>query len=101
MIRSLVFFAALVADSAAIAQTPASSEDPLKEICTGFLAQSGVGVSGDQNKLCACLVAETQKRLTRREMEIYEKAVDSGTQPPPAVTEKVLGIATACLTQAR
>ncbi|MGE4062568.1 MAG: hypothetical protein AB7E79_04290 [Rhodospirillaceae bacterium] len=101
MFKSFLIGAALTVSSACLAQTPPASGDPLKEICTGFLAQSGAGISGDQYKLCACLVAETQKRLTRQEMEIYDKAVSSATQPPPAIMEKVMGIATTCLTQAR
>lgn len=99
MTNRIVLMAALLAGGGAFAQT-SPPRDPLLEICTGFLAQSGAGVSGDQAKLCTCLVSETQKRLTRQEMEIYNKATTSGAQPPPAVMEKVLGIATTCLTQA-
>ncbi|MGE3474285.1 MAG: hypothetical protein AB7H70_00615 [Rhodospirillaceae bacterium] len=97
MSKTLLFLALLVGGGAA-AQV---AKDPLQEICTGFLAQSGAGVSGDQQKLCSCLVAETQKQLTRQEMEIYHQAMTSGGQPPPAVMEKVVGVATVCLTQAR
>ncbi len=75
--------------------------DPLKEICTNFLAQGGGGVSGDANRLCTCLVKETQARLTRREMELYNDAALKGQAPPDAVMEKVMGIATTCLTAAR
>lgn len=82
-----------------LAQTlPKSSGNPPQEICTGFLAEVGQGVSGDRNKLCTCLVRETQSRLTALEMEAYSKAAENGQQPPPAVMEKVIGIATACLT---
>ncbi|MBY0510129.1 MAG: hypothetical protein K2P94_08230, partial [Rhodospirillaceae bacterium] len=63
---------------------PKSSGDPLKEICTGFLEQGGAGVSGDRNKLCTCLVRETQGQLTRQEMEVYSKAAETGQPPPPA-----------------
>ncbi|MCC6912975.1 MAG: hypothetical protein IT566_04680 [Rhodospirillaceae bacterium] len=97
MSKTLVFLALLVGGGAA-AQV---AKDPLQEICTGFLAQSGAGVSGDRQKLCSCLVAETQKRLTRKEMEIYHQAMASGGEPPPAIMEKVVGVATVCLTQAR
>lgn len=102
MIKAMVFLAAVLACGIAVAQAPpATSADPLKEICTGFLAQGGVGISGDHARLCTCLVGETQKRLTRQEMEIYNKATSSGGQPPPAIMDKVVGIATMCLTQAR
>jgi hypothetical protein len=97
MTKTLMFLT-LLASGSAFAQ---AAKDPLQEICTGFLAQSGAGVSGDQQKLCSCLVAETQKQLTRQEMEIYHKAMTSGGQPPPAIMEKVVGVATVCLTQAR
>ena len=86
----------------AAAQTlPRGSGDPLKDICTSFMDQSGQGVSGDRNKLCTCLVSETQGRLTRQEMEIYAKAGETGQQPPPAIMENVIAIATQCLTTAR
>jgi len=97
MTKTLVFLA-LFASGSAFAQV---AKDPLQEICTGFLAQSGAGVAGDQQKLCSCLVTETQKQLTRQEMEIYHQAMTSGGQPPPAIMEKVVGVATVCLTQAR
>ena len=97
----IVFVALLVAVAAtpAIArQSLGGSGDPLQEICTGFMEQSRQGVSGDRNKLCACLVRETKARLTVREMEIYSKAGETGQSPPPAIMEKVLGVATTCLT---
>ncbi len=77
---------------------PRGSGDPLQDICTGFMEQSGQGVSGDRNKLCSCLVRETKARLTAREMEIYQKAGETGQAPPPAVMDKVVAIATTCLT---
>jgi hypothetical protein len=80
---------------------PRTSGDPLKEICTSFLEQSGQGVSGDRNSLCTCLVRETQARLTRDEMKIYNEAGQTGRQVPDAIMQKVLGIATNCLTGAR
>ncbi len=99
MIRSLVFLSVLLFCGAAFAQ--AVPNDPLKEICTNFLAQGAGSVGGDPQRLCTCLVSETQKRLTRQEMEIYNKAATSGQQPPPAIMDKVVGIATTCLTQSR
>ncbi len=74
--------------------------DPLGEICTSFLDQSGAGVSGDRNRLCTCLVRETKSRLSRPEMDAYNRATQTGQPPPPAVMEKVMGIATTCLTEA-
>ena len=74
---------------------------PLQAICTGFLAQSGVSIAGDQNKLCACLVDEAQKQLTREDMEAFSQAMSGGQQPPPEVLQKTMNVATVCLTQAR
>lgn len=93
-------FAIAVALPASAQSVPQGSGDPLKDICSGFLGQSGQGISGDQDKLCSCLVRETQSRLTKPEMEAYARAGQTGQQPPPAVMEKVIGIATACLTEA-
>lgn len=75
--------------------------DPLLDICSNFLAQSGQGVSGDSNRLCQCLTRETQRRLTRREMELYSQATSQGQAPPEVVMQKVVGIATRCLAEAR
>jgi len=100
MTKIILLAAAILMSDAARAQSlPNNSNDPLMEICTGFLAQSGGGIAGDQAKLCSCLVGETQRQLTRQEMEIYQKATSSGAQPPPAIMQKVIGIATLCLTQ--
>jgi hypothetical protein len=99
MIKNFGVLAALLLSGNAFAQ--ATPSDPLKDICTNFLAQGAGSVGGDPQRLCTCLVSETQKRLTRQEMEIYNKAATSGQQPPPAIMEKVVGIATVCLTQAR
>lgn len=79
---------------------PKAGSDPLMEICSGFL-QQGQSVSGDQAKLCTCLVRETKGRLTEAEMKAYNQATTTGQQPPPAVMQKVIGIATACLTEAQ
>ncbi len=87
----------LIALPASAQNLPSGSGDPLQDICTGFLDQGGAGVSGDRNKLCTCLVRETKARLTPQEMLIYSKAAESGQPPPPAVMDKVIGIATACL----
>jgi len=99
MIKSILLLPSLVFCGAVYAQTVPN--DPLKEICTNFLAQGAGTVGGDHQRLCTCLVSETQRRLTRQEMEIYNKAATSGQQPPAAIMEKVVGIATACLTQSR
>lgn len=79
---------------------PKTSGDPLSEICTGFLQQSGQGVSGDRNRLCTCLVRETKTRLSAAEMKAYAQASETGQPPPDAVMQKVVAIATACLTEA-
>ncbi len=62
------------------------------------MEQSGQSVAGDRNKLCGCLVQETQSRLTKEEMQTYARAAETGQAPPPAVMEKIMGIATTCLT---
>jgi hypothetical protein len=77
---------------------PGGSGNPLQNICTSFMEQSGQGVSGDRNKLCTCLVQQTQSRLSKEEMQIYARAAEAGQAPPPAVMEKIVGIATTCLT---
>jgi hypothetical protein len=95
-----VFFAAvfMLAAASSMAQTlPKTSGDPLKDICTSFLEQGGQAVSGNRDNLCTCLVRETQSRLTPQEMEIYHKAGTTGQAPPPEIMNKVLGIATHCL----
>ena len=76
---------------------PQGSSDPMQSLCSGFLEQSGQGVSGDHNKLCACLVRETKARLTPQEMQAYNKASETGQTPPPAVMDKVIAVATTCL----
>ncbi len=77
------------------------STDPLMDICTGFLAQSGQGVSGDAGRLCTCLTRETQVRLSRPEMEAYAQATSDGQAPPERVMQKVMGIAAQCLAEAK
>ncbi len=101
--KKMLLLAMVLAAMPAAAQQalPKSSGDPLKEICTGFLEQGGAGVSGDRNKLCTCLVRETQGRLTQQEMVLYGKAAETGQPPPPAIMNKVVEIATMCLTAAR
>ena len=80
-------------------QTPKPANDPLMEICSSFLEQSGQGISGDRNNLCTCLVRETQARLTRQEMQVYNDAGRTGKQVPDAIMQKIVGIATLCLQQ--
>jgi hypothetical protein len=101
MVRGIFFAAVLFAAVPAPAQqsVPKTSGDPLQDICTGFMEQSGQGVSGDRNKLCTCLVRETKSRLTPQEMKAYSEAGQAGRAPPDAIMQKVMGIATACLTE--
>jgi hypothetical protein len=92
------FIASLILTASASAQQlPKTSGDPLQDICTGFMEQSGQAVSGDRNKLCSCLVRETKARLTPKEMEAYNKASETGQPPPPAIMQKVIDVATVCL----
>ena len=78
---------------------PKPTNDPLMEICTSFLAESGQGISGNRNNLCKCLVRETKARLTPQEMRIYNDAGQTGAQVPDAIMQKVIGIAAQCLEQ--
>lgn len=101
MLRAFLAALLLASTTPAFAQTGTrNGGNPLEEICSGFLESSGQGISGDQAKLCTCLVTQIQTRLTRPEMEAYAAAGANGQQPPPAVMEKVLAIATQCLTGA-
>ena len=79
---------------------PPGNSDPLAAICTNFLDQGGGGVSGDRNRLCSCLSRETKSRLTQDEMKAYKGAADKGQAPPDALMQKVMAIATVCLTEA-
>jgi hypothetical protein len=103
MVRGIFFAVVMLAASPVFAQQglPKSDADPLQAICTGFLEQGGQGVSGDKNKLCSCLARETKSRLTPQEMKIYADATKNGGAPPDALMQKVMGIATTCLTEAR
>jgi hypothetical protein len=101
MRAGLLLCGVLFAATPALAQVPTPGKNPLNEICSGFLEQSGQGVSGDQAKLCGCLVERTQSQLTRPEMQAYAAASQNGQQPPPAVMEKVMNIAVQCLSAAR
>lgn len=98
----LAAFAALAGAMPAYGQqsVPKPASDPLQEICSGFLQQSGQGISGDRNRLCTCLARETKSRLTEPEMRAYSRATETGQAPPEAVMQKVMGIATTCLTEA-
>ncbi len=95
---SIVSLLAMTAAPAFAQQSvPQAQVDPLQSLCSGFIEQSGQHVSGDAAKLCTCLVRETKARLTPQEMADYSKASESGGTPPPAVMEKVIAVATACL----
>jgi hypothetical protein len=86
---------------AAPATAQIGGTDPLMGICSGVLAQSPGGVSGDRNKLCTCLVRETPAQLTPTEMLAYAEAAQAGRAPPDAVMQKITRIATQCLQEAR
>ena len=102
MIRFVLAALLIVSSATAQAQTlPKSSGNPLEEMCTAFLEQGGAGVSGNHGTLCSCLVREIQARLTRAELEAYNKASESGGEVPPAIMQKVLAVASTCLTQAQ
>jgi hypothetical protein len=84
------------------AQTlPKSSGDPLAEICSGFVEQNNLTVSGDVGKLCGCLVREIKGQLSRAEMETYDRLNAAGRPLPNGLQAKITGIAVQCLTAAR
>lgn len=101
MARALIFGLILVGASFPAWGQQTQGADPLMDICSGFLEQSGQGVSGDSQRLCACLTRETQTRLSRQEMQVYSDATRQGRSPPDSVMQKVLGIARQCLNEAR
>ena len=103
MMKAMLIAGFVIGGAPAYAQqtVPKASGDPLQAICTGFLDQSGQGVAGNRDRLCSCLARETKGRLTEAEMKAYNRASQSGQAPSEAVMQKVLGIATYCLTQAR
>jgi hypothetical protein len=101
--RSWIAAALILCASAVSAQTAPrqSSGDPLEEICSGFLQQNNLTIGGNAGKLCTCLAREVKGKLSRSEMETYDRA-NSDAQPlPPALQEKISGIAVQCLTEAR
>jgi hypothetical protein len=75
--------------------------NPLLAMCGGMLAEGAAGVSGDKNRLCTCLVRDTSAKLTHEEMMAYAEASTNSQAPPPAVMNKVMAIATACLQEAQ
>ena len=74
-----------------------TTDDSLTSICTGLLAETPGGVSGDHAKLCACLSKETASRLSQSEMMAYAQATVENTAPPDSVMTKIQAIATLCL----
>lgn len=91
--------AAWLAVSAAAAQTPPG--DPMMGLCAGFLAQPGVAISADATRLCTCLVREVKGRLSRAEMEVYDRATAAGQALPAELQGKITGIAVQCLGEAK
>jgi hypothetical protein len=101
--RSWIAAALILCASAASAQTAPrqGGGDPLEEICSGFLDQNNLSIGGNAGKLCTCLVREVKGKLSRREMEVYDQANAVAKPLPPALQEKITGIAVQCLTEAR
>jgi hypothetical protein len=95
--RALLFAVVLLTNSA-WAQTAA---DPLQEICAGFLEQNSLSISGDAQRLCTCLVREVQAKLSRGEMETYDSYNAAAKPLPPALQNKISGIAVQCLGEAK
>ena len=74
--------------------------DPMLSLCTGLLTESGSGITA-KDKLCSCLINGVTSKLTADEMTAYAQANLNSQTPPSGVTDKVMGIATSCLNQAR
>lgn len=78
-----------------------AQQDPLAEICRGFLSSSGAPAPGNAGILCNCLVQEVQANLNASEMQAYQAATQSGRALPPGVESKITAIAVRCLTRAQ
>ena len=100
MRSAIVILLALAAPAFAQMSPPTTNTD-LSAICSGVLAQSPGGVSGDHAKLCSCLSSETLGRLSQAEMMAYAQAAIENKAPSEALMTKILGIASACLQQAQ
>lgn len=99
---SIVLLSAVSLHGAAIAQSPPKTQgDPLMEICSGFLDQNSLSISGDAKRLCSCLVREVKGKLSKAEMEVYDRRNQAGQPLPDALQNKITGIAVQCLTEAR
>ena len=84
------------------AQTlPQSTGDPLHDICSGFVSQNNLTISGDVQRLCTCLVREVKGKLSTAEMEVYDKNTSAAQPLPQALQAKISGIALQCLTEAK
>ncbi len=100
--RSLIVVVTLLCALSAQAQTlPQGSGDPLQDICSGFLEQNNLKIGGSAAKLCTCLVREVKGKLSRTEMETYDKFNAAAKPLPPALQDKISGIAVQCLTEAK
>ena len=97
----LSFFAVVPVARGQSSGTQNNPNNALLGICSGVLAQGAGGVSGDHDKLCACLVRETSTKLTTAEMSAYSEASLNNAAPPSAVMDKVMAIATRCLSAAQ
>lgn len=97
----IIALVSLIANTAIAQTVPKSSGDPLQEICTGFMEQNRLNISGDAQRLCTCLVREVQGKLSRTEMEAYDKAAAAAQPMPQALQAKISGIAVQCLTEAQ
>ena len=100
--RTMIALVVLLLSGVAHAQSlPNNSGDPLQEICSGFLEQNNLSIGGSVAKLCTCLVREVKGKLSRSEMETYDKFNAAAKPLPPALQDKISGIAVQCLTDAR
>ncbi len=99
-LAAFVLASGLLASGANAQTLPKTSGDPLMEICSGFLEQNRLNVSGDAQRLCTCLVREVKGKLSAAEMETYDKYAAAAKPLPDALQNKISGIAVQCLTEA-
>lgn len=84
----------------AVAQAPTAGANPMMQMCSALLGQSGQ-IAADGQRLCACLVREVPAKLSDAEMQLYDRSNAAGQPLPDALQAKITGIAVQCLAAAR
>ena len=92
---------ALVISLGWMSTSSAQGIDPIKEICTNFLASNNLRAGASPDILCNCLVREITTKLSRDEMLAYQRSADTGRAMSNALNAKINRIAVTCLTEGR